>query len=528
MIPRLISGWPKVAEKPARRTSQAIASSQPPPNASPLTAAMVMVRERSHERSRSCAPSSSSRPELSSILVKALMSAPAQNRAGLGEARIIALTSGSASIASHAVRSSPMTSGEIELAGGLSSDARTSSSPRKSARAKGPGIMPVPIIIPRSMSRTPAMPSSSTRQDSTNAFSCKRSASASSMAGAAAVSGVLIEALSGLLAEIALLDELGHAVVDVEAVAVGVLHVARDLERRVEARHVGEEERAHGDELGVRERLVDLLHVGAALVLVAPDLRRRRGEDAVDDEAGALRAADGHLADRLREVGRRLHRLRRGLLALDDLDQAHVGGRPEEVEAHDLVRPVGDVADLRDRQPRRVGGEHRVAGGGRVEVGEDLVLDLHLLRDGLDDEVDVAEAVVLRRAGDQPERVLELGVGLFLGQLLLLDQLGGLALGDLACLLEALVHEFLFDVLEEDGDVGGGDDLGDLPAHDPGPHDSGFEDEHGGILSRGCGHTPAHGAARSMASERGLDARAARRRSAAGGDPQARDQGARA
>src|SRR4051794_25439190 len=144
-----------------------------------------------------------------------------------------------------------------------------SSSPRKSARANGPGIIPAPIIIPRSMSRTPAMPSSSTRQDSTNALSWKRSASASSTAGAASVvSGVLIEALSALLAEIARLDELLHAAMDVEAVAVGVLHVLGDLERRVEPAHVREVERSHGDELGLRERLVDVLDVGAALVLV--------------------------------------------------------------------------------------------------------------------------------------------------------------------------------------------------------------------------------------------------------------------
>ena len=86
-----------------------------------MTAAIVIVRDRSHERSRSCAPSSSSRPEASSIFVNALMSAPAQNSAGFGEARIIALTAGSASIASHALPSSAITSGEIELAGALSS-----------------------------------------------------------------------------------------------------------------------------------------------------------------------------------------------------------------------------------------------------------------------------------------------------------------------------------------------------------------------------------------------------------------------
>ena len=43
-----------------------------------------------------------------------------------------------------------------------------------------------------------------------------------------------------------------------------------------------------------------------------------------------------------------------------------------------------------------------------VELREDRVLDLHLLRDGLDHEVDVAEVVVGGRAGDQPERVLDL------------------------------------------------------------------------------------------------------------------------
>src|SRR4051794_3079271 len=164
-----------------------------------------------------------------------------------------------------------------------SSAARTSSSPRKSARANGPGIMPVPIIIPRSTSRTPAMPSSSTRHASTNAFSWKRSASLASM---------LIEALPCLGAEVAVLDERLHALVDVEAVAVGVAHVARDLHDRVEAAHVGDAERAHGHVHGLGDVGVQLGRVDARLVLVAPDLARGGRQDAVDDEARALGGAD--------------------------------------------------------------------------------------------------------------------------------------------------------------------------------------------------------------------------------------------
>ncbi|MNN53420.1 hypothetical protein D3C81_1681730 [compost metagenome] len=42
--PRLISGWPNLALSPARMKSHISASSQPPPKAKPLTAAMIGLR----------------------------------------------------------------------------------------------------------------------------------------------------------------------------------------------------------------------------------------------------------------------------------------------------------------------------------------------------------------------------------------------------------------------------------------------------------------------------------------------------
>src|SRR4051794_39794353 len=130
--------------------------------------------------------------------------------------------------------------------------------------------MPVPIISPRSMSRTPAMPSSSTRQASTSALSWKRSAIRSSICSV--VSGVLIEALPGLGAELAGLQLGLHALVDVEPVAVRLAHVARDLHDGVQARHVGDPERAHRHLGLLGDELVELLDVDPGLVLVAPDL----------------------------------------------------------------------------------------------------------------------------------------------------------------------------------------------------------------------------------------------------------------
>src|SRR4051794_27392410 len=365
-----------------------------------------------------------------------------------------------------------------QLVGAFSSACTISSSPRSSAAANGPGMIPAPIIMPMSMSLIAATPSSTRRHASTSDLSWKRSTTVSRTCSVSAA--VLIETLSGLLAEVAGFNQLLHRRVDVEALAVAVDHVLRDVQRGVEARHVGQEERAHRERLRLLDLLVDLLRALARLLLRAPDLGGARHQDAVDDEARDLAAAHGRLADCLGEVGRGLESVLRRSLAFDHFDQAHHRRGPEEVEADDLVGAQRRVAHLRDRQPRRVGREDRVAGCRGIEVAEDLLLDVHPLRDGLDHEVDVAQLVVGGRSGDPPEDLADLLVGLVLGDLLLLDLRSGLDLRDLFGLREALVDELLVDVLEDDWDARRADDLGDFSAHRPSTDDGGFGYEHGG------------------------------------------------
>ena len=118
MMPRLISGWPKLADSAAMRKSHAIASSQPPPNAIELTAAMVATGDCSMPRMKACAVSTSSRPSSSGfIFVNSLMSAPAENVKMFDEANTSARRLPSTSCQSSA--SSLMTCGEIALVGGL-------------------------------------------------------------------------------------------------------------------------------------------------------------------------------------------------------------------------------------------------------------------------------------------------------------------------------------------------------------------------------------------------------------------------
>ncbi len=54
-----------------------------------------------------------------------------------------------------------------------------------------------------------------------------------------------------------------------------------------------------------------------------------------------------------------------------------------------------------DRQRGGVGGQHALRGHDRLDLGEHLLLDRHLLEHGLDDEVGVREHVLAQRAGDQ-------------------------------------------------------------------------------------------------------------------------------
>ncbi len=134
MIPRLISGWPKLADSAAIRKSQAIASSQPPPSASELTAATVTLLDCSMRRSTPWPPSSSSLPAAGSVIfVNSLMSAPAQKTAKFEEANRTARISSRDSISSQSAVRSRIICGEIGLVGGrlshrIASSSRVSSS----------------------------------------------------------------------------------------------------------------------------------------------------------------------------------------------------------------------------------------------------------------------------------------------------------------------------------------------------------------------------------------------------------------
>src|SRR5216684_8724452 len=67
----------------------------------------------------------------------------------------------------------------------------------------------------------------------------------------------------------------------------------------------------------------------------------------------------------------------------------------------DLLRPARSLGDPVNRDRRRVGREHRVRGGRRLDLAQHLLLDLEVLEHRLDDELGPAEPAVVIAPGEQ-------------------------------------------------------------------------------------------------------------------------------
>jgi hypothetical protein len=141
------------------------------------------------------------------------------------------------------------------------------------------------------------------------------------------------------------------------------------------------------------------------------------GADPVADEVGGVAAQDHALAEHaVGEVDELVDEGRVALVRGHDLEQVHVAGRVEEVEADEagaggLGQTLGDGADA---EAGGVAGEDRVRTGGGGHPGEEGLLDVEALDDRLDHEIAGcagALEVVLEVAGGDAGRVRRVGVG---------------------------------------------------------------------------------------------------------------------
>ena len=256
------------------------------------------------------------------------------------------------------------------------------------------------------------------------------------------------EAFAGLAAEQAGTDHLAEQRVrTILGIAELFVENFHDGEVDVVADEVGQGQRSHGVVGAELHAFVDVFSAGDAVGEDADSLVDHGDKDAVDDEAGGFLHFDGLLADAGGEVDDALADLVAGELSADDLDEGHAVGGVEEVHADELSRTAGAGCNLGDAQRAAVGGEDGFGFADFVEFGEDILLELHLLDGGLDDEVGVGEGGIVGGGGDVGEQ----GVDGLLGHLAFLDEFA-VAFGDGG---HGLVKAGLGAAFHYDGHLGG-------------------------------------------------------------------------
>jgi hypothetical protein len=238
----------------------------------------------------------------------------------------------------------------------------------------------------------------------------------------AALAGRLaVEAAAGLVAEALapqhLRDQRGDAHEVVQGVVVGglrisaegVLEVLDDVGDDVEPDHVAEAvgAGARATHEGAVE-LIDLFDGEAAGGGGGEGEQHLGDADAVADEVRGVAADDHALAEHaIGEVDELGDHRGIAVRGRDDLEQVHVARRVEEVHAAEATtRGLGQaLGDRGDRDAAGVRGEHGVRGRGGGDPGEELLLDVEALDDGLDHEIaggDGSLEVVLKIADADP------------------------------------------------------------------------------------------------------------------------------
>ena len=226
---------------------------------------------------------------------------------------------------------------------------------------------------------------------------------------------------------------VGEGLGEREAIGIGVVQGLEDVVGDSRADHLQQDGRRHR-EPEHEDRLVRFFDAVPVLERIEDDTHLAR-EDAVDDEAGRVPDEDRALAQLFGEgPGRRESRVVR-VGGADELHERQDRDGVEEVDA--------DVcAHLGDRKAGGVRGEDAVVPRVLAQLGEDSLLRLELLEDGLQDEIAVGEVLVGRSGRD--DRAEEARLALVVAALR--DLLCKLGLDRLA----GAVEGFLADVAHSD------------------------------------------------------------------------------
>src|SRR6516162_7981983 len=189
----------------------------------------------------------------------------------------------------------------------------------------------------------------------------------------------LIEALAGLAAELALGDllaqpgrDIGHLALETGVERLGDMHT--DIEPDLVSELDRPDRHAEAGRGGVDGLALD------AFVEQHHRLHEVGHQGAVDQEAGGAPGRRRQAIDATEEGAPGGQHLGRGLVVPDHLDELHARYRIEEVEADEALGARQSLAQLLERDARRIGGKDRVRSHSRLDRGIDVAFEVEHLR----------------------------------------------------------------------------------------------------------------------------------------------------
>ena len=183
---------------------------------------------------------------------------------------------------------------------------------------------------------------------------------------------------------------------------------------------------------------VDAGDIGNAFHLDESSFVDHGDQDAVDNKASSLVDLNGGLADFNADLFDGLNSLGGGVHACNDLDELHTVSGVEEVHTNQGTGQA--LADLSDGQRRGVGSKDALRLADLVQLAKGGLLDLHILKSSLNDQVAVSAQIFFQASGDGSHTAVNFS-------------LIQLALGNQLCiascdLILAFIGPFLLDITQ--------------------------------------------------------------------------------
>ena len=139
-------------------------------------------------------------------------------------------------------------------------------------------------------------------------------------------------------------------------------------------------------------RDVDILRRSGSRVQYSDGLVDHRNQNTVYNKAGSLVDLNRSLSDIRSDLLDLIHHLLRRILALDHLNELHTVSGIEEM--HTDHRTIQPLADPCNGKRRGIGSKDTILLNNTLQLLEDTLLDLHLLKGYLDDQIAVSADIV--------------------------------------------------------------------------------------------------------------------------------------